>query len=89
MSGSLIKFGVWKDEDDYDFILTKDDLDSVVTKSKRQAKNTFNRVTVRWTDITKESGYSYVTVNDSVDQRISGYVRKRTFGLIRFRTSFC
>jgi hypothetical protein len=83
MSGSLIKFGVWKEELSA-FHIERDDLyeGTSVKISKRKPEDTFNRVVVRWTDVSKAFGYSYVTVNDAVDQRITGIVRKKAYNLI-------
>lgn len=90
--GGKIKFGVWKLVTEPDLRLTRDDLfiegdTPPVHVSKRNPDETFNRVTVRWTDVDKESGFSTVIVNDEVDQRITGIVRKRNYDLLGFTTA--
>lgn len=88
MSGSAIKFGIWKSEEP-SFNITRDDLYAPdktppVTVFKRDEKESYNRIVVRWTDLSKESGYSYVNANEAVNQRITGIVRKRTYNLDGF-----
>lgn len=85
MSGGSIHFGVWKYEDEV-FAIDRDDLffdesTTPVKIFKRDPKDTFNRIVVKWTDVDKDSGYSYAIANDAVDQRITGQVRRRGYNL--------
>lgn len=91
MSGGNICFGVWKAEEPV-FEITRDDLSYAkgvppVTVSKRDPKDTFNKICVKWTDRSKDSGHNIAIANDVVDQRISGIVRKRTYNLLGITTS--
>jgi len=93
MSGSTIKLGVWKyEEPDPSLEITRDDLyyeegNPPVEITKRDPKDTYNQVWVKWTDLSKESGYSFAVAKDPVDQRITGTVREKTYDLLGITTS--
>jgi len=86
-----LQFGVWKYQVT-EFSIERDDLYSEggnppVLVSKRDSKDTFNRIIVKWTDHSAKDSYSFVTVNDAVDQRITGIVRNRTMDLRGFTSA--
>ena len=91
MSGGSIHFGVWKAEETA-FDITRDDLFYIkgtppVLVLKRDPKDTFNRIKVKWTDVAKAAGYGFAIANDVVDQRITGVVRERTYNLLGITNS--
>jgi len=91
MSGDIIKFGCWKEEDST-FDLTADDLvcsgtGPPVDITKRQYKNTYNRIEVEYID--RDNSYlpTAVIANEEVDQRISGVIRLNRVQLHGFNSA--
>jgi len=93
VSGGSIKFGVWKyEEPSLSLEITRDDLyydEGIppVDITKRDPKDTYNQILVKWTDFSKESGHSFVVAKDAVDQRITGTIRERTYNLLGIHSS--
>jgi len=89
--GGFIKFGIWGNKNP-EFHLTRDDLyvegdTPPVLTSKRDPKETYNRIRVMWTDVNNNYKQNVAVANDEVDQRISGKVRSKELLLLGIQTS--
>jgi len=86
VSGGTIKFGLWGDSSPT-FWFGPDDLFSdgnspPVSVSKREYKDTINRVVVVWTNVDNNFTHATAIANDEVDQRKSSKVRTKVFKLL-------
>ena len=87
----LYSLGVFKDEDSI-VTLTRDNFliddttedeepEPPIDVTKRDPKDTSNRIEIGWTNRDKLYNVNFVVANDHVEQRITGQTRKRVLGL--------